>query len=124
MENGLRVLEETALVGEVSTQASMVFDPTNLLVYIALDHDFDKLWLVSLEEKTIRTYRGFDGEGSLPLDHQGVTEKALVEMRLSPTADHFQVINLLLPVALLSIIVLIIWYYRKLSSAKTGAVEP
>ena len=122
VESGLRILEETALLGEVSTQASMVFDPVNLLVYIALDHDFEKIWLVSLEEKTISTFRGFEGVGSIPLDHQGVTEKALVEMDLSTPSDQFQVIGLLLPVALLSIIALMLWSYRRYSGTKTNKV--
>ena len=113
VDTGLRILEETALLGEFSTQASMVFDPIDLLVYIALDRDFDKIWLVSLKENTISTYRGFAGQQTLPLDHGGVTEEVMVEMGLSLQADQIQLSDLLLPIALLSILVLIIWLSRR-----------
>lgn len=113
LDTGLRVLEESALLGESSTQASMVFDPINMRVYIALDRNFDKIWLVSLKEKTLSTFRGFTSQQTLPLDHRGITEKVMAEMGLSRPGDPIQFLDLLLPIALLSILVLIIWSLRR-----------
>jgi hypothetical protein len=113
VDTGLRILEETALLGEFSTQASMVFDPINLLIYIALDRDFNKVWLVSLKDNTISTFRGFTSQQTLPIDHRGVTEEVMAEMGLSLPADQIQFLDLLLPIALLSILVLMIWSLRK-----------
>lgn len=115
VDTGLRILEESALLGEFSTQASMVFDPINLLIYIALDRDFSKVWLVSLKDNTISTFRGFTSQQTLPLDQRGVTEEVMVEMGLSLPADQIQFLDLLLPIALLSILVLIIWSLRRLT---------
>lgn len=113
VDNGLLVLEQTALAGEFSTQASMVFDPINLLVYIALDRDYSKVWLASLKENTITTYRGFASQQTLPLDHHGVTEEVMAEMGYPDPVDSIQVLDLLLPVALVSILLLIFWSFRK-----------
>ena len=113
VDTGLRILEETALLGEFSTQASMLFDPINLLVYIALDRDFGQIWLVSLKENTISTFRGFTSQQTLPLDHRGVTEEVMAEMGLFNLPDQTLFPDLLLPVALLAILVLIVWSFRK-----------
>jgi hypothetical protein len=123
VDDGLRILEETALEGEFSTQASMVFDPINLEVYIALDRDFNKIWLVSLKENTISTFRGFKGRETLPVDHNGVKEEVMIEMGLSSTGIQIRVKDLLLPVALLSIIILFIWFRRTSAKGRTSTAE-
>lgn len=120
VDDGLRILEETALEGEFSTQASMLFDPINLEVYIALDRDFNKIWLVSLKENTISTFRGFKGRETLPVDHNGVKEEVMIDMGLSSTGIQIQVKDLLLPVALLSIIILFIWFRRRSAGQRSN----
>lgn len=42
------------------TLSSMVFDPQENMVYISIDKDFGKIWKVSITDKTIETYAGFD----------------------------------------------------------------
>ncbi len=41
------------------TRCSLVFDPENSDIYIALEGNFDKIWKVSLKNETIETYKGF-----------------------------------------------------------------
>lgn len=122
VDDGLRILEETALEGEFSTQASMVFDPVNLQVYITLDREFSKIWLVSLEKNSISTFRGFESQETLPLDHNGVTEAVMFEMGPARIGVQFQVKDLLLPVALLSIIILFIWFRRRSSGERSNGL--
>jgi len=109
----LKILEEAALMGEYSTQASMVFDPVDLEVFIALDRDFNTVWRVSLAENSISTWQGFESRQTLPLDHQGVTEKTMIEMGKTDQAEHIPLSDLLLPAALLSIAVLVIYSLKR-----------
>jgi hypothetical protein len=118
VNTGFQILEEASLAGDFSTQASMVFDPVTQEVYIALDRDFNKIWIVSLAENKIRTWRGFVGQGTLPLDHQGITEEEMLEMGLSITLGQAQIQYLLLPIALFSILILIVWSIRRFSTKK------
>ena len=118
VDTGLQILEEAALRGDFSTQASMVFDPVKQEIYIALDRDFNKIWIASLVNNNIRTWRGFSGQGSLPLDYHGVTEKELLEMELSATPGQIQIQALLLPIALFSILILIVWSIRRFSAKR------
>ena len=57
-EQGLRALEKAAMRGEVwSTQCSMVFDPVNTEVYIALKGDFARIWKISMQDETIESIK-------------------------------------------------------------------
>ena len=56
-----------------STKVSMVFYPEELLVYLALERDFDRIWKIDIMEGTIETYRGFKEFKQVPIDDQGVT---------------------------------------------------
>lgn len=119
VDTGFQILEEAALRGDFSTQASMVFDPIKQEIYIVLNRNFGKIWIASLVDNNIRTWRGFSGQGSLPLDYHGVTEQELFEMELSAAPDQIQIQALLLPIALFSILILIIWSIRRLSAKRT-----
>jgi len=59
--------------GTFTTRYSLVVDPEALEIYLALEHDFDHIWRVSLSDRTISTYRGFDEEHVLPLGRAGIT---------------------------------------------------
>jgi hypothetical protein len=116
VDTGFQILEETALRGEVSTQASMVFDPIDQKVYLALDLDFNKIWVVSLTENNISTWKGFSGRGTLPLDHRGVTEKELLEIELSVSRDRILLDEILLSLVLFSILGLFSWSFQRTAS--------
>jgi len=59
-------------VQEGFTRCSMVFVPEQGSVYLALYQDFDKLWKISLSEKTMETYQGFDKDVKLSISQDGV----------------------------------------------------
>ncbi len=57
--------------GGSPTLCSMVFLPNRREVFIALNRDFNKLWRVSLRDRTVSTYQGFAGSGELPVTDRG-----------------------------------------------------
>ena len=78
VDHGLEVLRRTAMsTGDFKTRYSLVLDPEALEIYIALERDYDHIWKVSLADRTIETYRGFDGHHVFPLDESGITGPSL-----------------------------------------------
>ena len=60
VENGLELLEEAYNKDpDYPTSCSMVFDPKNQEIIIALNRDFSHLWKVSINEGIIQQYSGF-----------------------------------------------------------------
>jgi hypothetical protein len=81
LDRALETLEQAVQRGEASgTQSSMVFLPERRDVYIALKGDFSRVWRVSLEERTIETYAGFDGTWRLPLRDVGILASDMQRM--------------------------------------------
>jgi hypothetical protein len=56
----------------LATRCSMIFDPINNEIFIAIDGNFNKIWKVSLEESTIETFSGFNISIKKPLDSKGL----------------------------------------------------
>jgi len=74
IDHAFEVLRNVAMTeGSFLTRYSLVADPAALEIYIALERDFEHIWRVSLEDRTISTYRGFDEEHALPLGRAGIT---------------------------------------------------
>ncbi len=70
------------------TLCSLVCDPLRSNIYFALNRDFEKIWKISLHEKTIETYRGFEKEVKLPIPEEGITATDLLAIDTSSkTAD-------------------------------------
>lgn len=63
------VLEATA---QGSTVSSLAFLPKANSVYFTLFGDFDKIWKISLDERTIETYRGFADHKKSPIPQVGI----------------------------------------------------
>ncbi len=81
IEGGLETLKRTMQSeGGFPTQHSMVCDPVNGEIYIAIRGDFERIWRISLPEKTIEGYRGFEQPIKLKLDEQGVTAQELIDL--------------------------------------------
>jgi hypothetical protein len=55
------------------TRVSMVFDPYDNSVYVALDGNLDKVWKITLEEGVVSSYRGLPDELSYPLPEGGIS---------------------------------------------------
>jgi hypothetical protein len=73
IDNGWKVLEKTVQRGNsVSTQCSMIFDPVNGIVRIALKGDFSKTWKLSLDNKMITSEKGFKKTIEIPVKPEGV----------------------------------------------------
>ncbi len=62
------------------TSCSMVFDPESNIIYIALFTNFQKVFKVSLEEKTITTFKGFDKYKKINIDSNGVSISSLMKI--------------------------------------------
>ncbi len=78
VDQAFEVFRRTSMsTGDFMTRYSLVFDPTALEVYIALERDYDHIWKVSLVDRTIETYRGFDEQVALPLGEDGITGPTL-----------------------------------------------
>lgn len=81
IEDGLETLKRTIQTeGGYPTQTSMVYDPVNGEIYIAVHGDFERIWKVSLEEETIESYRGFEQPIKLKLYEEGITAQELNEL--------------------------------------------
>ena len=73
--NGLELLEKTSWS---ATRCSMVFDPELGEVYVALERDFDRILRVSLEDRTVETYSGYEEHMSWPLNERGIPTTVLL----------------------------------------------
>ena len=60
------------------TRASMVFDPLEGDVYIALDGEMERIWKVSIQNAVVEGFQGLSGELSIPLPEEGVTGEELL----------------------------------------------
>lgn len=58
--------------GSYPTQCSMLFDPKNSEVYLFLKQNYEKIWKVSIDNKTIETFSGFDTKEVINIDEEGV----------------------------------------------------
>jgi hypothetical protein len=102
LDRALETLERAVQRGEASgTQSSRVFLPERREVYIALKGDLERVWRVSLEERTIETYAGFDRSRRLPLRDAGILASDMQRM----SAARFAPWAVLLGVALLGAVV-------------------
>ncbi|QUH28101.1 hypothetical protein [Vallitalea guaymasensis] len=73
------VLKKTQLSkGQFTTQCSMVINQESMDIFICIRRDFNKIWRLSLMDKTIETYRGFKRYKKVLIDQNGVTEIDLV----------------------------------------------
>ena len=64
------------------TRCSMVFDPAAGEVYLALEGDFERLFRVSIADRTIETYSGYDEHASWALGRWGVPAAGIRDGRL------------------------------------------
>lgn len=55
------------------TQASMLYYPKKGEIYLALHHDYTRIWKISLAKETLETYRGFKTAKKITLDEDGIT---------------------------------------------------
>lgn len=75
VEDGMRALAAAENKDFINpTRYSVVADPLNRTVYVAIQADFDHIWKVSMDDLTVETYQGFDepmvydlSEGGIPL---------------------------------------------------------
>ena len=59
------------------TRASMVFVPGKGEVYVAFDRDFDRVYRVSLDARTVETHWGFDEAAAWSVGPRGLAAEAL-----------------------------------------------
>lgn len=79
LESGWEVLKRTVQSsGRYPTQSSMIFDPQNGEVYIALKGSFDKVWKVSLEKETIESVKGFEQSIEIKMKPDGILASELI----------------------------------------------
>ncbi|MCD4848228.1 MAG: linear amide C-N hydrolase [Candidatus Aegiribacteria sp.] len=78
LDDAVGTLEAAVNTDEIwSTKASTIYDPSNRTVYICIDGDFNHVWKVSMNARTIETFSGFDSDRSMQLDENGITVKDL-----------------------------------------------
>lgn len=74
VDGAMAVLEAALNKSEdFPTRASMAFDPTEQMVYIALEGDMQRIWSISLEERTVSGHRGLPEELLYDLPSDGMT---------------------------------------------------
>lgn len=78
IDAALEGLEKTA---QRITLCSMVFVPKENNVYFALNRDFSKLWKLSIADKTIETFRGFEEKAKFPIPEEGVLAADLLKSK-------------------------------------------
>ena len=85
IDQAFDILESTSQpAGSCKTRYSLVASPEALTIYIALERDYDHIWMISLRERTIETYRGFYTQHTLQLDEIGVTGPTLLVLAEQP----------------------------------------
>ncbi len=58
--HAFEALEKAAQAGLYRTRYSAVYDPMKMVVYVALERDYDHIWKISMKEETVETYLGFE----------------------------------------------------------------
>ncbi len=58
----------------------MVFVPGENNIYFALNGSFEKLWRLSLTDKTIYTFKGFAEQQEYPVPKEGLAGSYLLEI--------------------------------------------
>ncbi len=66
---GFKVLQSAL---QKITLSTLIFDPENLDIYIALEGDFEHIYKVSMNEETIETYLGFAEEKRVKIGYSGI----------------------------------------------------
>jgi len=75
---GFKILEKAKNTSKkCPTVCSMIFDPIELNVYIALFGVFDKIWKISILNNTIETYKGFNKQCNFKLGPKGILSSQL-----------------------------------------------
>ena len=78
IDHAFEVLRRTAQsAGDFKTRYSLVFDPEVREIYVALERDYDHIWKISLDARTIETFAGFDKDVILALDEAGIVGPVL-----------------------------------------------
>ncbi len=72
--------EALSLVATGITKCSMVFVPGENNIYFALNGSFEKLWRLSLTDKTIYTFKGFAEPQEYPVPREGIAASYLLEI--------------------------------------------
>jgi len=81
LDKGFGVLKNTVQdSGYHPTQSSMVFDPENAAVYIAIKQDFSKIWKVDIQKGTVEGYKGFENPVELEINEDGILADELISL--------------------------------------------
>lgn len=82
VDKGFDLLKDVSLNdSQCLTLCSMIFEPEMNDIFIALHQNFEKIWKVSLDTKTIETYRGFETYHQTRLNHEGILSTDLQAFR-------------------------------------------
>lgn len=77
-DKALEGLKMTVQHKSFPTLSSMVFVPSEKCVYVALHRNFDKLWKISIADKTIETFKGFDINLKYRIPQKGILASDLI----------------------------------------------
>ncbi len=77
---GFEGLSRCRQSGGFATRFSIVCDPDSNNIYISFRNDFNKIWRISLDEKIIETWSGFDFYYSRGIGETGISSEELIEM--------------------------------------------
>jgi len=81
VDGALAVLEAALNESEgFPTRASMVMDPVAQRVYLSVEGDMERVWQISLADRTIGGYRGLPGDFSSDLPRDGITSAAILRL--------------------------------------------
>lgn len=69
-EDGVEVLKRT--IQSDRTIYSILCDPKENVAYLFLDQDFNRIWKISFETKSISTYKGFKNNTEFKFNSQGI----------------------------------------------------
>lgn len=111
LDDGFYLLKSVVSQGMSATRCSMVFDPENNDVYIALEGNFDMIWKISLESETVETFKGFDehfvmdiGDGVFASELKALESGIESEPEIEPTiSSEYILVGLILIGAILFI---------------------
>jgi len=77
VERAMAALAAASSAGHWATRCSMVFLPRRGEIFVAFDRDYDRIWTVSLEEKTIRTWAGAEDPRVWDIGYLGISASSL-----------------------------------------------
>ena len=80
IEKAWEVLKKTKQEGSAFTICSTIFLPEENIIYVVLNREFEKIWKISIDNRTIETFKGFKTKSLIDINEKAVSSIGLLSV--------------------------------------------